>query len=165
MAEEGLGIKFEIENPVTLTDKQKLFAKYYVECGRLKKAAEKAGYKGKHICKTAAVLIRKPGVVAEIAKIRNEAASRADLSIKKVIEMHMNVYEKAMERQDFQAAERAAEAMGRTIGAYQDRRTQDLHILDGTSGSQAKDMDTKLEKVAGMLGLKVSTGKANKLDS
>lgn len=65
-----------------LTPKQKAFADYYIECGKVTEAAVKAGYSKKTAAKIGSENLKKPDVSAYIAQRQSQIDSERICSIK-----------------------------------------------------------------------------------
>lgn len=74
-----------------LTPKQKAFADYYIECGKVTEAAVKAGYSKKTAAKIGSENLKKPDVSAYIAQRQSQIDSERICSIKEIQEFRSRI--------------------------------------------------------------------------
>lgn len=104
-----------------MTPKQEAFVREYLIDLCATKAAERVGYSGKHVKKTACELMAKPEIQAAIAKAQAERAERVDDSADEVLRDLRRLGDAAEEAKRFEAAIKTVELRGKHIGMFKDR--------------------------------------------
>jgi len=126
-----------------LTAKMEKFCRAYIANeGNASAAARAAGYNN-HSGK----LVKNPKVVYRIQQLRDEASQRFDLTIDNVTNKLLQVYDGALRTEQYAAANRSAELLGKHLGMFVDR-TQHTHTIEGlTSGQDTKAVESDLQRL------------------
>ncbi len=103
-----------------LSAKQKQFGREYMVDHNVTAAYVRAGYAEKCAQSAGSRLLREPLMKAFVEELEAEALERYDVSIEGVIKDLRAVYDAAMEAGHYAAAGRAAELLGKIIGAFID---------------------------------------------
>jgi len=82
-----------------LTQKQKLFAEYYIQSNNATDAATKAGYSKKTACEIGFENLRKPHIAEYIQAYRDEIAKENKWTMEKLINEFVAVKEKCMQEE------------------------------------------------------------------
>jgi len=104
-----------------LTARQARFVSEYLVDGNASQAAIRAGYSPASAKVTASRLLAKVSVAAAVAEAQAELAERNKVTTDEVVAMLRCQYDAASARSQHAAAIRAAELLGKHIGAFTDR--------------------------------------------
>jgi phage terminase small subunit len=104
-----------------MTPKQQAFVREYLIDLCATKAAERVGYSGKHVKKTACELMAKPEIQAAIAKAMEERAARTLVTADDNLKAIERLATTAETRGEFAAAIRARELIGRHHRSFIDK--------------------------------------------
>lgn len=132
-----------------LTEKQKLFAKYYAEGDSIPNAMQRAGYNEQP--SYGYRLIRMPNVKREIAKYQAEFQKAAELSKKDVMDMLKEAYEMAKLMNEPSTMVSAAREIGKLCGYYEPTKVQvDVNNTTRVKFEQLSDAElfAMIEKAA-----------------
>lgn len=105
-----------------LTEKQKLFAKYYAEGDSIPNAMQRAGYNEQP--SYGYRLVKMPNVKREIAKYQAEYQKAAELSKRDVMDMLKESYEMAKLMNEPSTMVSAAREIGKMCGYYEPTKVQ-----------------------------------------
>ena len=105
----------------TLTAKQDTFCRQYLVDLNATAAARRAGYSARNADKIGSELLGKTGVAARISELRAEAAKRNEITLDDVIQMLVEDRRDAKAAGQHGPAVRAAELLGKHLGAFTDR--------------------------------------------
>ncbi len=105
----------------TLTAKQDTFCREYLVDLNATAAARRAGYSAKNADKIGSELLGKTGVAARVCELQAEAATRNEISLDDVIQMLVEDRRDAKAANQHGPAVRAAELLGKHLGAFTDR--------------------------------------------
>lgn len=135
-----------------LTLKQSDFCKWYIHPdvkGNGTEAARRAGYKGtdKVLGQVALENLKKPVILEEIERLRQEIGEDVQVSIEKVLNDLEELRVKAMDDGKYQAAVRASELQGKWLKMFTDR-IEHVQSLDEISDG---DLDKLLIELLGNL--------------
>lgn len=147
-AEDKLATDKEIN---TLSEKQKRFCEEY--CIDLNAAAayERAGYHSNGAKQRAWALMKDPRIRAYIKKLKEERRQRVVLAVDDVLWMLKKAYDNAMDDEKWAPAVRAAELMGKHVGMFEEKISQDIkmqQVLSATSPQEIEDNIHDLVKLA-----------------
>jgi phage terminase small subunit len=104
-----------------MTPKQQAFVREYLIDLCATKAAERVGYSGKHVKKTACELMAKPEIQAAIAKAMKERAARTLVTADDNLKAIERLATTAETHGEFAAAIRARELIGRHHRSFIDK--------------------------------------------
>ena len=100
---------------VTLTEKQKLFVREYLTDLNASAAALRAGYKWGEIGRQ---LLTKSHVQAAIQEAKQARAERTEITADLVVQETWKNYQRCVDAEEFSAANKALELLGRHTGAF-----------------------------------------------
>jgi phage terminase small subunit len=104
-----------------MTPKQKAFVREYLIDLCATKAAERVGYSGKHVKKTACELMAKPEIQAAIAEAMKERERRTLITADKVLLDIQDIGNTALRAGEFTAALRSRELLGKHLKLFTER--------------------------------------------
>lgn len=104
-----------------LTARQEKFCQEYVICGNAAKAARRAGYAENSARTTATQILAYHHIQQKIAEIRNRNAAKQGITLESIIIMLLDSYADAKRDGQHGPAVRAAELLGKHLGAFTDR--------------------------------------------
>lgn len=140
----------DVQAPPELKPRQKRFCELYVTEPNGAKAAKDAGYSKTGASVTATRLLKLPHVQVYIDALRQEAASRMQISIDSIIKNLRDAYDKAMEDGKYSDAVRAMELIGKHLGMFTERVQKSLTIAQGAT-SEA-EMGEQISRLMNILG-------------
>ncbi len=105
----------------TLTAKQDTFCREYLVDLNATAAARRAGYSARNADKIGSELLGKTGVAERISELQAEAAKRNEVTLDDVIQMLVEDHRDAKAAGQHGPAVRAAELLGKHLGAFTDR--------------------------------------------
>jgi len=114
-----------------LNDRQRAFVQNFISGMCQQEAAIRAGYSAKSAHVTASRLLRHPKVSAALTQMRFRVAARAEMNLDDIRKMHLACYEGALADGLWGAANKAALALGKMIGAYVEKRETTLKTAGG----------------------------------
>lgn len=132
-----------------LTEKQRLFAKYYAEGDPIPNAMQRAGYNEQP--SYGYRLVKMPNVKREIAKYQAEYQKAAELSKRDVMEMLKESYEMAKLMSEPSTMVSAAREIGKLCGYYEPTKVQvDVNATTRVKFEQLSDAELfeMIEKAA-----------------
>ncbi len=123
-----------------LTAKQDTFCRQYLVDLNATAAARRAGYSARNADKIGSELLGKTGVAARISELQAEAAKRNEITLDDVIQMLVEDRRDAKAAGQHGPAVRAAELLGKHLGAFTDRmilsqdQVSDEEVIKALSG-------------------------------
>lgn len=130
-----------------LTDKQEKFARAYAEHGQATKAYLDAGYAPKDAAQRANKLTHNPKVKLRVSQLQAEAAKRYEVTIDEVTHKILRAYDGAMDAEQYSAAIRAAELLGKHLGMFIEK-THHHHTIAGlTTGQDATAVEHDIKNL------------------
>lgn len=132
-----------------LTEKQKLFAKYYAEGDSIPNAMQRAGYNEQP--SYGYRLVKMPNIKREIARYQEEFRKAAELSKKDVMNMLKESYEMAKLMNEPSTMVSAAREIGKLCGYYEPTKVQvDVNNITRVKFEQLSDAElfAMIEKAA-----------------
>jgi hypothetical protein len=96
-----------------------------------------------------------PKIKARIIELIDEAKEKMTWDAEKVLNRFDEIYQKALDEQDFTNATRSMENIAKHLGMYVERSEQRIGSLDGM---KTEDIDKDISKLADVVGLKVVNG-------
>ncbi len=105
----------------TLTPKQDTFCRQYLVDLNATAAARRSGYSARNADKIGSELLGKTGVAERISELQAEAAKRNEITLDDVIQMLVEDRRDAKAAGQHGPAVRAAELLGKHLGAFTDR--------------------------------------------
>jgi len=96
-----------------------------------------------------------PKIKARIIELIDEAKEKMTWDAEKVLNRFDEIYQKALDEQDFTNATRSMENIAKHLGMYVERSEQRIGSLDGM---KTEDIDKDISKLANVVGLKVVNG-------
>lgn len=132
-----------------LTERQKLFAKYYAEGDSIPNAMQRAGYNEQP--SYGYRMVKMPNVKREIARHQAEYARVSELSRRDVMEMLKESYEMAKLMSEPSTMVSAAREIGKMCGYYEPKKVQvDISMSGSVKFEQLSDAElfAMIEKAA-----------------
>lgn len=111
----------KIVSPIKLTAKQERFIQEYLIDLNATQAAIRAGYSKRTANRIATENLSKPGIKDAIFEAQKKLAEEAKLTQQKIIEQLQADHDGAKEAEQYGAAVKATELMGKHIGMFSDR--------------------------------------------
>jgi hypothetical protein len=105
-------------NPYGLDERPWLFAQEYAACGVGSQAAIKAGYSAKGAKQTAARLLTNNDLLRAVADLRKDREKRTEVTVDRVVQETWANYLRCVEAEEFAAANKSLELLGRHVGAF-----------------------------------------------
>ena len=137
-----------------LTPKQDTFCREYLVDLNATAAARRAGYSARNADKIGSELLGKTGVAARISALQAEAAKRNEITLDDVIQMLVEDRRDAKAAGQHGPAVRAAELLGKHLGAFTDRMilSQDQVSNEEVIAAIAGDDERKAAMLREVLG-------------
>jgi len=104
-----------------LTQKQKLFADYYISSGNGTESAIKAGYSKKTACEMGHENLRKPHIVEYIKERNDKLESERVADMQEVRELWSKILRNQVEGVEMKDILKASEYIAKTNGAFLDK--------------------------------------------
>jgi phage terminase small subunit len=115
-----------------ISKRQKQFVNEYLVDRNATAAAKRAGYAEGSAHNAGCVLMKKPEIMAAIQKKEIKICEKLDLSVEKIISQIEDVRKECMANQDYRAALKALEMLGRHIGMWREQidvNVKSAHML------------------------------------
>ena len=125
-----------------ITQKQKLFCKYYGTVGETFQNATqsyiKAGYSKNGAKENASILLKKDGIIQELERIAIESALSYNITPEWVKDQCYICYDRAKEAGDWPSARAFLDLAGKCVGAYQSKSIDNTIELEPTEPEERK---------------------------
>jgi len=131
-----------------LTDKQEKFCRIYTTNGGVgTRAYLEAGYAPKDASIRVQGVLKNPKVSYRITQLQAEATKRFEITIDEVTHKLLRAYDGAMDAEQFSAAIRSAELLGKHLGMFVER-THHHHTIAGlTTGQDATAVEHDIKNL------------------